>query len=134
MSGEEGFGAHHRRHGPRLAQIQATGESGVHRQYRDAGEGAGRVEGGDAATGAVQVSLSADVGDCECGSGSSARVLPVGLGEGRFVSADPSGGRAQARPAGVGGKKRGPPPGPRPWLGLGISRATYWRRKKEGAL
>jgi hypothetical protein len=33
---------------------------------------------------------------------------------------------------GGGRGKRGPPPGPRPWLALGISRATYWRRKKGG--
>lgn len=39
---------------------------------------------------------------------------------------------AAADAAGQAKKKRGPPPGPRPWLKEGVSRATYFRRKKGG--
>jgi hypothetical protein len=128
------FRAHDPKHGARLEQIQALGRrGGLAGRVREIP--AGRVEAGDANAGAVQIALSADVGERGGGSATSARVWPVELGGKPSLSPDLSGGEAQARPAGVnrGGrpaKYKGVPP----WEKAGVSKATYFRRLKAGTL
>ena len=120
------FGPHARKHGPRLDQIQSLKRRELFCERA--------AEGGDADAGAAQIALSADVGERERGSASSARLWPLGLGGKPSVSPDLSAGQAQARAPGVKKGKVGRPKaeGVRPWEAAGMKRATWFRRKKEG--
>lgn len=134
------FGAHGEEHGRRLRRQLELGPTGLGRRFADEGPSEGEIERSQARIGALLGPAA------EEGIFSEAEDLAAGAAS-RASAAEPTPTRGPGladrpvRPPQVGSigegerrRKPGPPPGPRPWEGLGISRATYWRRKKEGGV
>ena len=119
----DGFGAHDPKHGPRLQRQLALGPGGVMRQVRGPVVGPPPVAPGPAPAGGV--AERRERAGVSAGVKKAMGVFEAGLRARREAE-------KAAAPSLL--RKPGPPPGERPWEGLGISRRTYFRRKAEGAL
>jgi hypothetical protein len=123
------FGAHDRRHGPRLEQIQRLGRGGLARLYVEAevspgravpvgrGEGEGRLDGGSSPQFSAGAARGASEGKPTTPPANSNQTRKTG----DFVNQE------------LAEKNKGGRPGlGKPWEAAGISRAEWFRRKKAG--
>lgn len=126
--------------GHRLGRQRALGLTGVGRLYRDDGPSEVEIERSQGRLRAL-LGPGADEGIFSEGEDRAAGAAP-GARSGEPTKENLKVQERAERPlrppqvgivAGREGRgKPGPAPGPRPWEGLGISRRTYFRRKKDG--